>query len=388
MDATFESSRETSIAPHRMRGRPRKPVLPEILPEAPVFKPVAPAIPAREFERLNAVRRLGLLDTPPDEAIDRLARLASDHFRAPICLVSLVDEDRVWFKSHLGLGAPQMQRKDSFCGHTIVSEQPLIVRDASQDPRFRGNPLVTAETGVRFYAGHSLHSASGERVGALSLLDYVPHEFSRADIASLATLAAVISGKLQEGEARDAQRRLVDELILARRESPVDTLTQVANRRCLMEALARERIRAFRKHAAIAVFLIDIDQLRVHNELHGEAVGDRILKETARRLAACLRPYDLLGRFAGDTFMAICPEIRADEALRIAERLRSAIARKAYAIDSGELQVSAGIGVAACHFANVKFSALAIADAVECALGDAKKLGHDRIVLEEMKLLS
>jgi diguanylate cyclase (GGDEF)-like protein len=128
--------------------------------------------------------------------------------------------------------------------------------------------------------------------------------------------------------------------------------------------------------------------LRIHNELHGNATGDRILRETARRLAGCLRPYDHFGRLAGDTFMAILPDIREDEAERVAERLRSAIGRKSYAIESGEVLVSAGVGAATCNFVHAKFSALAIVDAAQCALDEAKKQGQGRIVLEVMEHLS
>jgi diguanylate cyclase (GGDEF)-like protein len=388
MDSPVESASSSPAPSAHQQGRPRAYAPPAIAPALPVLRPVAPEMPANEFDRLNALHRLGLLDTPPDEGFDRLARLAADHFRVPICMVSLVDEDRVWFKSHLGLGAPQMQRKDSFCGHAILTDQPLVVRDASRDPRFRGNPLVIGKPGLHFYAGQSLRSASGARVGALSLLDYVPREFDRADLANLATLAGLVSGKLQEVEARDAQRRLVDELLLVKRESPVDPMTGLGNRRSLLDTLARERIRALRRHTAIAVVLVDIDQLRVHNELHGDAAGDLIVKETARRLRGCLRPYDHFGRLAGDTFMAICPEIGMDEAGRVVERLRGAVARKAYAIESTDVTVSAGVGAASCDFAIVKFSTQTIIDAAERALAEAKKRGTGRFQIEEMKMLS
>src|SRR4051794_3244171 len=106
-----------------------------------------------EAERLAALRRLEILDTPPEEAFDRLGRLTAAMVGTPMAVISLVDESRQWFKARLGLEATETPREIAFCAHAILGDQPLVVEDATRDPRFADNPLVTGEPFIHFYAG-------------------------------------------------------------------------------------------------------------------------------------------------------------------------------------------------------------------------------------------
>src|SRR4051812_251084 len=114
-----------------------------------------PFTPAHAEElRLASLHAIGILDTPPEERIDRITRLAQRVFNVPIALVSLVDRNRQWFKSRCGLFQTETPRAMAFCDHAIRQEAALVVPDACIDPRFSDNPLVTGEPGIRFYAGH------------------------------------------------------------------------------------------------------------------------------------------------------------------------------------------------------------------------------------------
>lgn len=124
-----------------------------------------------EEARLAELESLQVLDTLPDERLDRLTALAARHFDAPIALVSLVDHRRQWFKSKFGLGVSETPRDQAFCRYTIHGTEPFIVLDATQDERFRANPLVTAEPNIRFYAGAPLITASGAALGSLCIID-------------------------------------------------------------------------------------------------------------------------------------------------------------------------------------------------------------------------
>ncbi len=126
---------------------------------------------ARRIEALTALR---VLDTPPEERFDRLTRLASQFFNAPIALVSLVDINRQWFKSCVGLDAMETPRDISFCGHAIVSSEIFVIENALEDPRFADNPLVVGEPHIRFYAGQPLKASDGSLVGTLCLVDRRP----------------------------------------------------------------------------------------------------------------------------------------------------------------------------------------------------------------------
>jgi GAF domain-containing protein len=157
-------------------------------------------IPENEAERLNTLRGYEILDTHPEDRFDDLTRLAALICGTPISLISLVDEDRQWFKSKTGLEVCQTPREDAFCAHAIMSPELLLVPDASQDPRFATNPLVLGELHVRFYAGAPLTAPNGHHLGALCVIDRVPRQLSREQQESLRILsrqvmAQVILGK-------------------------------------------------------------------------------------------------------------------------------------------------------------------------------------------------
>lgn len=154
-------------------------------------------IPADDERRLNALRKLLILDTPPEERFDRIVDFAATEFDMPIVLVSLVDRDRQWFKARVGLSACETGREISFCGHAIMYPGILVVEDACRDERFSDNPLVTGAPGIRFYAGAPLILATGESVGTLCLIDTVPRQFDAVDRSILSTLRQLVVEELQ-----------------------------------------------------------------------------------------------------------------------------------------------------------------------------------------------
>ncbi len=156
-----------------------------------------PPLPDDEAERVAALRRLGILDTPPEERFDRHTRIASALFRVPIALVSLVDADRQWFKSCFGTDVCESSRETSFCAHAIAGNANiLVVPDALQDERFRDNPMVSEGPRIRFYAGSVLHSPEGKRIGTLCILDVRPRNLSDDERRLLADVAAAVEAEL------------------------------------------------------------------------------------------------------------------------------------------------------------------------------------------------
>lgn len=157
---------------------------------------LAAPIPSNESERIERLRRLGLLDTPPEERFDRVTRIARRLFDMPMALVSLVDSERQWFKSHLGIGDTETERSISFCGHAIAGDDTFVVTDAFDDDRFFDNPLVTSGPEIRFYAGQPLRDADGYALGTLCVLDEKPRLFSDEDRQMLRDLAAIVEEEL------------------------------------------------------------------------------------------------------------------------------------------------------------------------------------------------
>src|SRR5471030_1244810 len=138
----------------------------------------APATPADEQARLETLRKYQILDTLPEQALEDVTALVAQICDVPICMISLVDEDRQWFKSKIGMTVEETARDISFCGHTILEPGLFIVNDTATDERFADNPMVTGELGVRFYGGAPLTTASGHAIGALCVMDRVPRELT------------------------------------------------------------------------------------------------------------------------------------------------------------------------------------------------------------------
>lgn len=138
-------------------------------------------IPQNETKRLEALRKLDILDTPTEERFDRITRLAVKVFHVPISTITLVDENREWFKSVCGLNQREGDRAISFCGHALLSNDIFIIQDTKKDPRFSDNPMVVGKPFIRFYAGVPLFSAGGERIGSFCIKGLKPREVSEEE---------------------------------------------------------------------------------------------------------------------------------------------------------------------------------------------------------------
>ena len=145
--------------------------------------------PENEAARLEVLRQLEILDTHPEESFDEITQLAAYICNTPIAIISLVDADRQWFKSRVGVTPAGTPRDISFCAHAIMQQGPFIVRDALDDKRFRDNPLVISDPYIRFYAGSPLTSTEGFNIGTLCVLDRTPKDLSSEQIAALRILS-------------------------------------------------------------------------------------------------------------------------------------------------------------------------------------------------------
>lgn len=249
---------------------------------------LSPLKPVSEGVRINTLHLLNILDTPAEERFDRLTRLARRLFNVPIALVSLVDAERQWFKSSVGLEARETPRDISFCGHTILGEQILLVCDAELDERFCDNPLVTGEPGIRFYAGCPLTVANGSRLGTLCLIDVKPRNLDDEERELLRDLA-----------------RMAEQELAAVQMASMDELTLLSNRRGF-EALARHALNACQRLDRPATLLFfDLNEFKQINDTYGHAEGDGALRTFADVLRIAFRESDVIGRLGGDEFVAL-----------------------------------------------------------------------------------
>ena len=155
-----------------------------------------PNEPGAEVDRLAAVRRFDILDTPPDGAFDRITSLAARELRVPSAIVSIVDHDRIWFKSHHGLDVEQIDRDPGLCASCILQDGPWLITDARRDPRTLANPLVAGDFGLQFYLGVPLRTQEGFNLGTLCVLDLAPRTPTDHDVALLIDLGGIVIDEL------------------------------------------------------------------------------------------------------------------------------------------------------------------------------------------------
>ena len=168
-------------------------------------RPMAAPIPDSEPERLAELESYRILDTPPEQMFDDITLLASQIFEMPIAVLSLIDRDRQWFKSSVGLDVPETHRDLAFCAHAVWDpSEVLVVEDAAYDPRFANHPMVVSEPSIRFYAGAPLMSATGNALGTLCVIDRVAHEMNPEQTRALEALARLTMSQL------DMRRAILD----------------------------------------------------------------------------------------------------------------------------------------------------------------------------------
>jgi diguanylate cyclase (GGDEF)-like protein len=287
---------------------------------------------SKEEARLAALYELDVLDSPPEEAFDRITRIARAALNAPMAMISLVDRDRQWFKSRQGVDLDETPRHFSFCTHTIGRSEPLVVPDALADPRFRSSPLVTLNPNVRAYAGVPLRTASGHNIGALCISDTVPREVTPAQIEILQDLAQLA---MDEFELR--------RIALTDNVTGVMTAWRFRNQADRSIKLAREA------GQEVACFLVDLDHFGELNNQHGHATGDMVLALVARLCSERLGPNDLIARMGGDEFAILQLGMAFEVAKVRAEEFRLAIELGSATL---EHRITASIGVTALRAAD------------------------------------
>jgi GAF domain-containing protein len=154
-------------------------------------------LPVNEKQRIEALKRYHILDTPPDGAFDDITSLASSIFNVPIAIISLVDSERIWFKSHYGLSVNQIDRQPGLCASAILADDIYAVEDARKDPRTLANPLVAGEFGLQFYAATPLRTSDYYNLGTLCVIDKNPRQFTGEEKILLGKLGKIVMNEME-----------------------------------------------------------------------------------------------------------------------------------------------------------------------------------------------
>jgi class 3 adenylate cyclase len=316
-----------------------------------------PNSPASEAARLITLRNLKLLDSPAEERFDRIIQVASKALNTPIAYVALVDADRQWFKSEIGIGQKEMPRNISFCTHAIQQDDPLIIPDARRDLRFASNPMVIGQPYIRFYAGRPLRSVNGYKVGTLCVADTQTRAFGPAEIAILNLLAELVEREFtladtlalqQEAEKarqslEESETQLKRALVEAESErNRANDLLQNILPAPLADELQRNGFVAPTRHEEVAVLFADFSGFTsVASTLSPEELVDE--------LTECFCHFDwAIGKHGceklktiGDGYLAVCglPESQPDSALHL---LQAAVEMRDFMIQRHAERQAAG----------------------------------------------
>lgn len=341
--------------------------------------------PKNESERLAELHAYRILDSLPEQVYDDITFLASQICSTPIALISLVDSDRQWFKSRIGLEVDETPRDLAFCAHAILEPERLLeVPNAVEDDRFSGNPLVRDDPSIRFYAGAPLKTARGVALGTLCVIDRQPRELSPDQRKSLMALSRQVMGQLdlrkavvdlQEFQARleSYQTKLEQANAALATESRTDALTGLANRAAFDVRLDEEIHRAERHKQPLALLMMDVDHFKAFNDEFGHPAGDEVLRTVARLVRERSRQSDYPARVGGEEFAVILTNTALEGAAILAERFRRAIERGPWA----HRPITLSVGVAVADDENT--SSLALLDLADRALYRAKGQGRNRV---------
>ena len=251
----------------------------------------------------------------------------------PIALVSLVDENRQWFKSRVGVDARETRRDISFCGHAILGDGPFIIDDTLQDERFADNPLVTGEPGIRFYAGMPLRYLNGAKLGTLCIIDREPRSLDDEELTMFRDLADIAESEIS-----------------AIHLASIDELTRISNRRGFVITAQNSISLCARQGLPVSLVYFDLDKFKSINDRYGHSEGDQALIAFADLMSKTFRESDICARIGGDEFVALLTGAGETRAVEVVKRFRGQVEAFNALADRGyQIKFTDGIVTARPH---------------------------------------
>lgn len=264
--------------------------------------------PENEAERLEAVLSLKLMGTPAEERFDRYTRFARLLFNVPISYVSVLGEDVQWFKSIQGLELNQSPRDTSFCSHTLLEDEMMVIEDTVDDPRFADSPFVVNPPYIRFYAGVKLDMGDGLTVGTLCVADTRPKYPTDGELQLFKNLALLLEQEFH-----------------AQASATIDELTGLSNRRGFESIASHALAMCRRMDKAATLMLFDIENFKVVNEDFGREEGDKVLRDLGQLLLNEFRNSDVIARTGAYEFSVLLTGTNTAEVQKPLDNLQKAL---------------------------------------------------------------
>ena len=332
--------------------------------------------------RLSEIHTSELFYTPIEERFERITRIARSALRVPVAAISVLRPDKQWFKSISGWSINELSANMTMCAATLEANALTVVPDTMEDSRFSDHPLVVGKPHFRFYAGYPLLGVDGLTVGTFCAMDVKPRNVTPAQEQLVADLAALVQLELATDRLSDAQRELVSRLSVSRREAIIDPLTRLWNRRGSMMFLRNAMKLADAEQQEMAIGILDIDNFKRINDLHGHPVGDEALRKAAQVMTSLLRHEDVAGRFGGDEFLILLPNTNEREAASILNRLREAIRSTVVRTREGPVMMTVSVGFTMRQPGD-RLSEDELISNADDALSDSKSAGRNQVQFDQ-----
>jgi diguanylate cyclase (GGDEF)-like protein len=330
--------------------------------------------------RLESLRRMLTLGGPGEQDYQRVARLALRLFDVPISYVSVLDGQKQYLMSPLGMAALEIPCEESLCQHVVTEKVRIVCHDASQDPRFSQAHAVVNAPHIRFYAGLPIRNAEGHVIGALCIADSKPRNLSEEHLQRLDDLGFLLEATIALRYLSFSHEKA---LLFARSMGLVamtDDLTGVFNRRGIIDMANHSYARCLHEHRGFSLALIDLDHFKKINDQFGHLIGDAALKEAARRIQSSLRGGDIVGRWGGEEFLVVLPGLSPALLQDVGNKLVHSIGSPF--IEQGcEVALSASVGLVGMGTLHGLFEEVTWLEAADQALYMAKERGRSQAVV-------
>jgi len=285
-----------------------------------------------------------LFYTPLEERFERITRVARRALQVPVAAITLLSDEKQWFKSAAGWGISELPRAHGICRFTVEENRLLTIANTLEDPRTAQLPIVVSAPHFRAYAGHPLVDQNNDVAGTFCVLALQPREFTAADRQSIVDLAAMSQRELLSHHLTDAHLALTSKLSVARREAMMDPLTRLWNRRGASMLLKAALAVADQRGTPLTLALLDLDNFKRINDSYGHQIGDEVLRKVASRLIGVVRNNDVVCRIGGDEFLIVMADTDAPAASNVAERVRRVITDSVVPTRDGAMPMSVSVG--------------------------------------------
>lgn len=328
--------------------------------------------------KIANIHSLDLFYTPLEERFERITRLARRALQVPVAAITLLNEEKQWFKSVAGWGVSELPREHTLCRLAADENRLILIPDTTTDSRTADCPIVTSAPRFRAYAGHPIVDEHGAIAGTFAVFDVRPRQFAPADRQSILDLAAMAQREVLSDQVTDAHTALIAKLSIARREAMMDPLTRLWNRRGASVLLKAAFDAADQRRTPVTLALLDLDNFKRINDNYGHQIGDEVLRKVSARLVSAVRGDDAVCRIGGDEFLVLMREADAKPAARIAERIRRVITDAPIPTRDGAVPMSVSVGFTV-RSPDEQLSVDELLGRADQALLESKAAGRNRV---------